>query len=344
VRDRPAAPRGGLRARPRFANAARLRRRPNAGSIGPDGARALRRPRGGPRALSRHLGKRSYRRGLPHGRMGLVRARRDGDLDGGHHVLQLRPLPQALRARRDAASLHRRQPVLEREPLRELRQRPAARSREQRSRPLVDVGAIFLKTRRRAHVGRRLGDTLRKAWIEYERDRARYFAAAMVYYAFLSLVPFLLLLLAALGLLLRFSASARSEERRVLIRIEEQFGGELHATIDHLLTALQRESASATAISIAALLLTASVLFRHLRMSFRAIWKRDPPLIAARVRSVVRATLLERAISFVMVLGGGVLLLAALAMMAGAQWLNLALGGLPLLGPTAEWLLPPLTS
>src|SRR5690606_8412479 len=140
------------------------------------------------------------------------------------------------------------------------------------------------------------------------------------------------------------SASAAEAERQVLIRIEEQFGGELHATIDHLLTALQRESASATAISIAALLLTASVLFRHLRMSFRAIWKRDPPLIAARVRSVVRATLLERAISFVMVLGGGVLLLAALAMMAGAQWLNLALGGLPLLGPTAEWLLPPLTS
>jgi hypothetical protein len=49
---------------------------------------------------------------------------------------------------------------------------------------------------------------LRAAWVEYERDHARYLAVAMVYYAIVSLVPLVLLLLAALGLLLRFSATA----------------------------------------------------------------------------------------------------------------------------------------
>ena len=39
---------------------------------------------------------------------------------------------------------------------------------------------------------------LRTAWQEYERDHARYFAGAMVYYALVSLLPLLLLLLAAL--------------------------------------------------------------------------------------------------------------------------------------------------
>ena len=51
-------------------------------------------------------------------------------------------------------------------------------------------------------------NVLRLAWIEYERDRARYLAVAMIYYAIISFMPLLLLLLSALGLLLRFSAVA----------------------------------------------------------------------------------------------------------------------------------------
>lgn len=185
---------------------------------------------------------------------------------------------------------------------------------------------------------------LRAAWVEYERDRARYFAAAMAYYAFVSLVPLLLLLLSVLGLLLRFSAGAAEAERQVLEQIQVRFGTELHATIEGLLGALQQESIGATALAVAGLLLSASVLFRHLRMTFRAIWKHDPPLISGRVRSVVRETLLERALSFLMVLGGGALLLVGLALMAVSQWVERAVGGLPLLGWTVERLLPPVGS
>src|SRR5690606_7003283 len=94
---------------------------------------------------------------------------------------------------------------------------------------------------------------LRAAWVEYERDRARYFAAAMAYYAFVSLVPLLLLLLSVIGLLLRFSASAAEVERQVLEQIEVRFGGELHATIESLLAALQQESLGATAVAVAGL-------------------------------------------------------------------------------------------
>ena len=45
---------------------------------------------------------------------------------------------------------------------------------------------------------------LRAAWEEYERDRARYFAGSMVYFALMSLVPLLLLFLATIGWSLRF--------------------------------------------------------------------------------------------------------------------------------------------
>lgn len=187
-------------------------------------------------------------------------------------------------------------------------------------------------------------DLLRAAWIEYERDRARYLAGAMVYYGIVSLVPLLLLLLSMLGLLLRFSSSAAEAERQVLLGIDASFGAELRTTIEGLLDALQQESITSTFISMVGLLLAASVLFRHLRRSFGAIWGWDPPKVAWRVGAAVWATIIERMVSFAMVLGGAGLLIAAVALIAASQWVDRTIGDLPLLGPTAEWLLPLLTS
>jgi membrane protein len=189
-------------------------------------------------------------------------------------------------------------------------------------RPLIDHGHLLV-------------DLLRGAAVEYERDRARYLAVAMIYYALVSLVPLLSLLLAALGLLLRYTTAAAEARQQMLLTMEAGFGPDLSAAITRLLTTLQRDSILATVISLAGLLLAASVLFRHLRLSFRAIWKYEPPLVAGSLRLVVRATLLERVVAFAMVLGGGALLLVALAVIAVSQWV----GGLPLVGDTASWLL-----
>jgi len=185
---------------------------------------------------------------------------------------------------------------------------------------------------------------LRAAWIEYEHDRARYLAVAMIYYALVSLVPLLLLLLATLGLLLRFSATAAEAQQQLLLGIESGFGAELAATITRLLSTLEQGSIVATGISLGGLLLAASVLFKHLRLSFRAIWNYEPPLVSGPVRMVVWATVLERAIAFVMVLGGGGLLLAALVLIAATQWLSRLLGSLPLVGHTTAWALTAMSS
>jgi membrane protein len=186
-----------------------------------------------------------------------------------------------------------------------------------------------------ARRGRAFASLLRAAWIEYERDHARYLAVAMIYYALVSLVPLLLLLTAALGLLLRFSTIAGDTRRQMLSGIEASFGPELSQAITQLLDTLQRGSIIATVISLAGLLVAASVLFRHLRLSFRAIWKYEPPLVAGSMRVVVWTTILEKIVAFGMVLGGGVLLLAALVLIAATQWL----GSLPLFGRAAGWVL-----
>src|SRR5262249_46567240 len=126
--------------------------------------------------------------------------------------------------------------------------------------------------------GLRFVTLLRTAWLEYENDRAGYFAVAMIYYALVSMIPIFLLLMAALGLLLRFSSTALEAQQNILGRIEASFGPQLPLTIERLLNAVQRDSIIATVISVGGILLAASVLFKHLRLAFRAIWKYRPPL------------------------------------------------------------------
>lgn len=183
---------------------------------------------------------------------------------------------------------------------------------------------------------RRFVALLRSAWVEYERDHARYFAAAMVYYALVSLVPILLLLVAGLGLLLRFSAFAASAEEQVLRTVETSVGHELRATIEQVLDRLQQDSIVATIVSLAGLMLTASVLFSHLRLTFRAIWKHPPPLMSGPPLVVVRTKFLEQAMAFAIMATSGVLLVAALVLFAAFQWLIGLLDSAPLVRDTAQ--------
>ncbi len=57
-------------------------------------------------------------------------------------------------------------------------------------------------------------------------------------------------------------------------------------------------------------------------MSFRAIWKYDPPLISGTIPTIVRRTIPERFFSLMVLLGGGVLLAAALGVSAVIQWVE----------------------
>jgi membrane protein len=176
---------------------------------------------------------------------------------------------------------------------------------------------------------------LKSTLMEYERDYARYFAVAMVYYALMSLVPVMLLLLAALGWLLRLSPVAGLIEQQVLISIDTGFGPELRATVEQLLLRLQEQSLLSTIVSLIGLLFTASVLVRHLRMSFRAIWQHLPPWLSGSVRGGAQAAFREKVIAFAIVLGGAGVLLFALAAIAIIHWLAGLFGD----GEGAAWML-----
>ena len=180
---------------------------------------------------------------------------------------------------------------------------------------------------------------LHSTWQEYERDYARYFGSAMVYYTLVSLVPLLLLVLGMLGLLLRRSELAASAELQFLDAIEAGFGSAVRDTLGRLLQSLEQGSVIAVAVSLIGLLVTGSQLFHHLRMTFRAIWSHAPPLVSGTARTALRATLLEKALAYVMVLATSLLLLVALLLIAALQWLHAHPLNVPLLGQPAAWLL-----
>jgi membrane protein len=193
---------------------------------------------------------------------------------------------------------------------------------------------IVIVTRARALVR-----VLRVAWREYQRDYANYFALAMVYYALVSLVPLLLLVLATLGLLLRVSSAAATAEDRILLTVQASLGPEMRAMIHDLLERLREGSVVAMGVSIIGLLVTASALFRHLRLSFRALWKYDPPLASGSVGGAVRETLMEQVTAFVMVLTAGTLLILTLGFIAVVHWLSGFVGEVRYLSAIAGWLL-----
>jgi membrane protein len=180
---------------------------------------------------------------------------------------------------------------------------------------------------------------MRVTWREYQRDYAGYFAIAMVYYALISLVPILLLLIAILGLLLRYSEVAALVEGDLLLRIEAGFGTELRTTLEQMFERLQHESITATIVSLAGLVIAASVLFRQLRLSFRAIWKRAPPLLSGSVRSAIQVSFFEHVVAYALVLLGGALLLAVVALMSLAKWAAALIEAIPVFGSVTGWLL-----
>jgi membrane protein len=196
--------------------------------------------------------------------------------------------------------------------------------------PARDTLATEQQSGWRAFVG-----LLREAWIEFERDRAHYFAMAIIYYAGISIVPLLMLLFAALGLLLRFSATAGDIEQRVLLAVEGYFGSEVATTIHGLLDGVQRSSVTATFISVIGVIISASLLFRQLRLTFRAIWHYDPPLVAGPIHVRLLTLAREWLIAFVITLGGGGLLFLAVFIISGFEWIDRVLGRSPLIPPTA---------
>lgn len=165
-------------------------------------------------------------------------------------------------------------------------------------------------------MGRRLLDQLWKPLQEagrnFQRNDGLTQAAAIAYYAAFSLLPLLLLSIAVLGVVMRFSSGAQNARQEVLELLSKNTSPELAEHVSEILGQISARAVFGGPIALATLLLTAIGVFAQIEHAFSIIWK-TPEKERLGVFGILREALFYRFRAFLMLLGAGIFLLAAFA-------------------------------
>jgi membrane protein len=142
-------------------------------------------------------------------------------------------------------------------------------------------------------------------WYEDDGDLL---SAAMAYYAALSLFPLCLVLVAALGLVSRFSPQFQNEQQRLLQVVAENIDPWLADQLSRVLAGVRTNATVGGPVGVVTLILAAIVLFHQFESLFDRVWHLPQPARRGIV-AVVRDALYDRLIAFLMLLAVGAMLI-----------------------------------
>lgn len=171
---------------------------------------------------------------------------------------------------------------------------------------------------------RALWHLVKEAAADWSHDRAPRLGAALAYYTVFSLVPFLVVVIALIGLVFGEEAA----QSAILGQIADLVGEQSAAAIKDMIQRADKPSTGllATALAIVTLLVGASGVFGQLQDALNTVWGVEP-----KEGRGVWGFIKDRFLSFVAVLGTGFLLLVSLvlssALAAAGKWFS---GWLPL--------------
>ena len=161
-------------------------------------------------------------------------------------------------------------------------------------------------TGRKRITGRALGAVLRRAVAGWWNDNVPHLGAALSYYTLFSLAPILIVAIAIAGL--AFGAEAVRGE--IVHQIDGLVGREGGLAVQAMLQGAARPSSSipATIIGVITFFLGATGAFLELQTALNTIWRVKPKSSGSWLRVLV----MQRLISFALVVGVGFLLLTSL--------------------------------
>jgi membrane protein len=167
---------------------------------------------------------------------------------------------------------------------------------------------------------RRLWAVLKRALSGWWNDNVPHLGAALSYYTLFSLAPILIVAIAMAGLV--FGAEAVRGE--IVGQIEALVGHDGAVAVQAMLEGAARPSSSvpATIIGVLTFFLGATGAFLELQTALNAIWRVKPK----QSGSFLRVLILDRLISFGLVLGVGFLMLTSLLVSAGLAALHSYMG------------------
>ncbi|HBY94456.1 MAG: YihY/virulence factor BrkB family protein [Ardenticatenaceae bacterium] len=157
-------------------------------------------------------------------------------------------------------------------------------------------------------------DLLKEAWREYNEDKAQRLGAALAYYAFFSLFPLILLLIALVGYALALGWPAARDAQTYVLNTVERTIPAIGGTLRDRIQAVVAARGALTTVGIVTLLWSASNIFAQLNEAFDIIFDVEPQNHG--FFAGLKSRLLDRALSVAMVLGVVLLLLAALVLTA----------------------------
>jgi membrane protein len=168
-----------------------------------------------------------------------------------------------------------------------------------------------------------LFNLFRLTYQEWKEDRASRLAAALAYYTIFSLAPMLVIAIAVAG----FVWQADAVEAQVMRQIQGLVGVEGAKFVADLLESASnpKEGIIATIVGVITLLFGALGVFNELHNSLNVIWEVQPDKQDSFWQALKKA-LIDRFLSFTMVLGIGFLLLVSLVVSAGLSATQEVLG------------------
>jgi membrane protein len=146
---------------------------------------------------------------------------------------------------------------------------------------------------------------IKETFSDWSEDRASRLAAALAYYTIFSVAPLLVLIIAIAGFVLR----QQSVENQVLSQASSVVGQQGASLLRTMINHMQQGNSGiiATVLGVVAVLVGATGVFAALQDSLNTIWEVQPKP-GQGIWVIVR----QRVVSFLIVLGIGLLLLASL--------------------------------
>ncbi|MCA9194959.1 MAG: YihY/virulence factor BrkB family protein [Planctomycetales bacterium] len=162
------------------------------------------------------------------------------------------------------------------------------------------------------HYGLHVGGSLLIAYRRWKNDDASSMAAAVAYYLALSLFPMLLLLIAGVGLVMRFTQLGQNAETQILVVVAEHCSPTLETQVREVLAQLRSHSLLGGPFGLVTAILAAIGVFHQFERAFDKIWR-----IPDRPQSGLLASVLEvlgqRVAAFVLLASVGLLIVVILA-------------------------------
>ncbi len=159
----------------------------------------------------------------------------------------------------------------------------------------------FLKTR--------IWKPLAETWDRFERDDGSLMSAATAFYAGLSLMPLLIVLVSGLGILLettKFGADARQE---IFASVEAEGSPLIRQQIELLLNSISKGALINGPLGLIGLIFGGMAMFAQFERAFDRIWNVESEHNVGILKSIKRIAL-ERFRAFLMLCGLGILVLA----------------------------------